>query len=288
MTTRRHSRPSGWSAGSTSAEPDPPIASGRTAEVFADGPDRVLKVLRPGFPDEQGEAEAAAAQLADRADIGAPHFLGATRVRGRFALIYERRDGISMLDRLVARPWQARRLGATLGTLHADMHAASAATLPDLGDAIRHAIRGAMTHAGDRAVDRALHRLDRLPSGSSLCHGDFHPGNVMLTGPGPVIIDWLTAASGPPAADVARTLFLLRDGHVPPGISALRRASIGLLRRQFSSAYLGAYRRRRPLDIPEVAAWRLPILVARLDEDIVDERDHVVRLIDQELASPER
>lgn len=245
----------------------------------------MLKVLRPGFPDALGEEEAIAAGLADRAQIGAPRFLGTTRVHGRFALIYERRNGISMLDRLIARPWHARRLGATLGRLHSDMHAVSAAGLPNLCDALRRAIGAAASHAGDEAVVRALDRVEHLPSGSSLCHGDFHPGNVMMTRSGPAVIDWLTAASGPPAADVARTLFLLRDGHVPSGTSALRRASIGLLRQRFSSAYLDAYRRRRALDMDEVRAWRLPILVARLEEDVADERDHLVGLVRQELAS---
>lgn len=273
------------SAGSTPAEPGDPIAVGRTAEVFAHGGDRVLKVLKPGFPDALGEEEAVAAAMADAAGIGAPRFFGTTRVDGRFTLIYERRDGPSMLERLIARPWMADRLGTTLGSLHAVMHQASAPELPDLGSAIRRAIRGAETHAGTDASARALARIEGLPAGDALCHGDFHPGNVMLGASGPAVIDWLTAGSGPPAADVARTLFLIRDGRSPPAASALRRRLIGLLRDRFSTGYLAGYRRRRALDLEEVAAWRLPILVARLDEGIEDERAHVRALIDDELAT---
>ena len=108
---------------------------------------------------------------------------------------------------------------------------------------------------------------------------------MVLSRSGPTAIDWLGAGSGPPAADVARTLFLLRDGHIPPEMAPLRRAMIGMLRRRFSGSYLDAYRRRRPLDLDEVVAWRFPILVARLDEGIEHERAHVRTLIEGELST---
>ena len=247
----------------------------------------MLKILRPGFPDTLGEEEAVAAAMADAAGVGAPRFFGITRVDGRIALIYERRDGPSMLERLIARPWLAHRLGTVLGELHATMHGSSAPRLPDLVAATREAIRGAEALAGADASARALDRIEGLPAGDSLCHGDFHPGNVVMSASGPAVIDWLTAGSGPPAADVARTLFLIRDGRIPPEAPRLRRRLIGLLRHRFSAGYLAGYQRRRALDLDEVTAWRLPILVARLDEGIEDERAHVRALIEGELATAE-
>ncbi len=261
------------------------IAEGRTAQVYAFGADRVIKVIRSGFPDALGEEEAAAARLADQASIGAPQFFGLTRVEGRAALIYERREGPSMMDQLGARPWQAGRLARTLGALHAAMHGTEAGSLPRLRDAVGAAIRRARPIAGEDAHDAAIARLERLPDGSALCHGDFHPGNVMLTVEGPAVIDWLTASSGPPAADVARTLLLLRGGAVPDGTPMMQRLRIGVLRRWFSNAYLRAYRATRPLAMPEVAGWRLPLLVARLDEGIETEREHLLRRIGEEMRA---
>ena len=266
-----------------SPQPGVPLATGRTADVYAWGEDRVVKVLRTGFPDELGEAEARAASLAGRAGIGAPAFFGPTRVEGRYGLVYERVDGDSMMAQLIARPWSVGRLAAVLGRLHAGMHEASGDALPPFRHEFVAALRGAARYAGDAATSAALGRVDALPDGSSLCHGDFHPGNVMMSASGPRAIDWIDASCGPPAADVARTLFLLRDGHLPRVLPLWRRVRIMLLRRRFVAGYLGAYRRRRPLDLDEVRAWRLPILVARLDEDIGPERDHLRRLIGEEL-----
>ncbi len=44
--------------------------------------------------------------------------------------------------------------------------------------------------------------------GHGVCHFDFHPSNVLVGTDGWVVIDWLTVAAGPAAADLARTLVL--------------------------------------------------------------------------------
>jgi aminoglycoside phosphotransferase (APT) family kinase protein len=261
------------------------IAEGRTAHVYAAGPHRIVKVLRPGFPDTLGEEEAAAARVADQAGVGAPRFFGMGRVDDCIALIYERRDGPSMMEQLGARVWRAGPLGATFGTLHAGLHGTPAASLPRFRDAVLAAVRRAEPIAGSGAHDAAIAQIERLPDGASLCHGDFHPGNVMLSASGPSVIDWLTASAGPPAADVARTLILLREGALPDGLPRTQRLRIGLLRRWFVGAYLRAYRHARPLDLGEVAGWRLPLLVARLDEGIEAERSHLLRRIGEEMGA---
>jgi hypothetical protein len=62
-------------------------------------------------------------------------------------------------------------------------------------------------------------RLDRVPAppelplppgrAGRLLHGDLHPGNVLLSDAGPVLIDWTNAASGPSAHDTATTWLVL-------------------------------------------------------------------------------
>src|SRR5262249_42867679 len=48
--------------------------------------------------------------------------------------------------------------------------------------------------------------LDRLPAGDRLCHGDYHPGNVLLGADRTAVIDWTGAVRGVAEADHARTL----------------------------------------------------------------------------------
>ena len=59
--------------------------------------------------------------------------------------------------------------------------------------------------------------LDSLPDGDRLCHGDFHPGNILRTDGEPVIIDWPNVTAGDPTADYVRTDLMMRMGSIPPG-----------------------------------------------------------------------
>jgi aminoglycoside phosphotransferase (APT) family kinase protein len=271
-------------ARSTAAALGPPMGLGRTAEVFRCGDGEVVKLLRPGFPDSVGESEAEVAALVARAAVRAPRFLGTTRIEGRFGLIYERLTGPSMLDGMSQRPWQIDRLAREFAYLHAAMHAASGDGLQDRKADLRRAIARAGEHLPNGAEAAALARLEALPDGDAICHGDMHPGNVIMTPSGAVVIDWMTARRGCPAGDVARTLFLMRDSAFPPAVPATQRLLVALARRRFSSVYLRHYRGLRPLDLDELAAWRLPVLAARLAEEIEAERAPVQAAIRRELA----
>ena len=260
-----------------------PIGIGRTAEVFAHGDDQVVKLLRPGIPEIVGEREARVAALVDGAGVAAPRFVGTTRIDGRFGLLYERLHGPSMLDQVARNPFAIDRLAGRFAALHLAMHAADGSGLLDQKTEMRRMIDRAGDLLPDLARSAALARLDALSAGRAICHGDMHPGNVLLTTRGPVVIDWMTSTCGSPAADVARTLFLLRDSGIPSYMPRLQRALVAGARRRFAGVYLRRYGTTGPVDA-DVVAWRLPVLAARLGEEIEEERPAVLALIDRELA----
>ncbi|MEI8334187.1 MAG: aminoglycoside phosphotransferase family protein [Chloroflexota bacterium] len=191
------------------------LGVGRTAEVFAHGDAEVVKLLRPGFPERLGEHEALVSALVADAVVGAPRFVGTTRIGGRFGLVYERLRGPSMLDRVARHPWEIDRAARRFAELHAAMHEANGTGLPDQKAEVARMIERAGPCLPEDARTAALARLAALPDGAAICHGDMHAGNVLVTPRGEVVIDWETASCGDPAGDVARTLFLLRFGSTP-------------------------------------------------------------------------
>ncbi len=64
--------------------------------------------------------------------------------------------------------------------------------LPSLRDLVRRKIDTAAELPVELA-DFALEKLDGLPDGDRLCHGDLHPGNLLLGRDGPAVIDWTDA-----------------------------------------------------------------------------------------------
>ena len=122
-----------------------------------------------------------------------------------------------------------------------------------------------------------MRELERLPSGDRLCHGDFHPANVLQGRAGPLIIDWTLAARGHPAADVARTRLLMLGGALPDDASPLLRGLARVGRRALFASYLRGYRRLRCLDFALVRRWEWVCAAARLSEGLEAEREALLR-----------
>jgi aminoglycoside phosphotransferase (APT) family kinase protein len=100
-----------------------------------------------------------------------------------------------------------------------------------------------------------------------LCHGDLHPGNVIMASDGPVIIDWFDASRGDQVADIARTSLLMSArSHGREGPSHLPGASRDALD-QARRSYLNAVS-----DLAsgpdDVRRWEAVVAVARLAEGI--------------------
>ncbi|MFW6183275.1 MAG: phosphotransferase family protein, partial [Chloroflexota bacterium] len=109
-----------------------------------------------------------------------------------------------------------------------------------------------------------LDALATMPAGERLCHGDFHPDNVILAKQEPVIIDWIDATCGNPLADVARTsIILLGEAHKTSNPWYQR-----VLLKQYHRRYLRAYFRLQPGGLTEYRAWRPIVAAARMNEGI--------------------
>ena len=75
----------------------------------------------------------------------------------------------------------------------------------------------------ERSLDGDLtDKVKRLPSGCNLCHGDFHPYNIIITSEkNAVIIDFANICKAPKEYDVARTFFLLKEAVTEKPIAEL-------------------------------------------------------------------
>ena len=125
----------------------------------------------------------------------------------------------------------------------------------------------------------ALEKLDSLPEDDKLCHGDFHPNNILLTLRGPVVIDWMDATRGSPLLDVARSTLLFGGGPLPPGLP--RGWLLRILQRRLYNQYLVHYIRLNPVGRQQLSEW-LPVAAAgRLDENIYFDEERLLSIARQ-------
>lgn len=255
------------------------IGKGRLAEVFAWGDRQVLKLFAAERDTAAIEAEARVSQVVHESGVPTPGIHGVVMVEGRRGIVYDRALGTSMLGQLSAKPWRLFTFGRMLAELHANVHKCHVDHLPSQRKQLERLIAQAELPTPQR--DIALARLRELPEGSALCHGDFHPDNILVNGDSPTIIDWTTACTGNPVADFARTSLILQLGAPHPSLSLWTRITIRVGRALFHRSYTKRYLRMRRLKPRDVQPWMLPIAVARLGQDVTAEHDKLVALIDQ-------
>lgn len=252
------------------AKLEKPFAFGRTAEVHSWKENRILKLFHEPFAEGHVQYEARVARAVQATGLPVPAVGEIVEVNGRMGIEYELVAGRTLMAEMAARPWRIATLSRLLAALHARLHEVGGIEgIPLQRERLERKIEEASgLSRGLRR--RALQHLQRMPQCDRLCHGDFHPGNVILSDKGPVIIDWIDVTLGNPLADVARTS-VLAEGELAsgPSLSWLVRVGLRLAHREYVRHYFQerpgkeAYRRWRPIvsaarmneGIEELEAW---------------------------------
>lgn len=176
------------------------------------------RVIRRRRAGAIGEAEVWAMRTARHHGYPVPEVF---RVDGS-DMEMERVDGDDLLALLARRPWRARRVARTLADLHL--------------------------------------RLRDIPvpdgAGDALVHGDLHPGNVVVTSAGPMVIDWENARTGPADTDAAIVWLLLTVADAD-GVPALLRPVVPVLRRAVLRRFLREVGTPSTTTVASVCAERL-------------------------------
>ncbi len=225
------------------------LGGGQVADVFEFGP-HAIKLYRTPEGKRSAFREAATLVALEGSGLSVPlvHQVGC--FDGRWGIVMSR----------APRTVRAFDDPAALASLHIRLHHRDGARLSSLKQKLADDIgRAEQLSPKDRST--LLAYLAHLPAGDRLCHGDFHPGNIMGNGEEPCIVDWVDATQGPPEADACRTYLLAL--HNMPGLA---------------EPYLGAYARQSGRRRDEILAWLPVVAAARLSENIAAEIDRLILL----------
>jgi aminoglycoside phosphotransferase (APT) family kinase protein len=258
-------------------EPGLLLGQGRSADIYAWGKRHVLKLYHAGWPMAMIEDEARISRQVAQTGLPVPAVGDVLTLEGRTGIVFQRVSGPTLVQDFATHPWTVLRSVCVFTDLHLAMHAQTLPDLPSQRQQLRRLIGEA--DVSETMRQEALQHLEDLPDGQMLCHSDYHPENVLMTRAGPVIIDWATATCGHPLADVARTSLLLQAGELPD--SPMAKWLLASARAVVHRAYLRRYLRQSRTRPEALAAWHLPIIVARLGEGIAEERDRMLRLLHQ-------
>ena len=257
-----------------------PIAG--TGNLYAWGEDQLVKLYGDDAPAGWVEHMARIDRALYEAGLPVPAAGEIIEIGGSLGLIYERIEGGSMAEGLLEMPEADSDMVVQLAHVFAEVHAQIhtyrdiQAEVPSQRHLLPTVIRRVAVLPPD-LKEATLKALDEMPDGDRLCHGDFHPYNVLMSPRGPVVIDWNNAHTGNPLEDVARSTLILSG--VP-----VSQPSYRSLIDQFNQAFLERYFQLRPGDPEQLVAWRPIVAAVRLSDNIPELQEWLLEQIRLGLA----
>jgi thiamine kinase-like enzyme len=108
-----------------------------------------------------------------------------------------------------------------------------------------------------------LTRLDGMPKHVKVCHGDFNPQNIIVSGGKMYVLDWVHASQGNASADAARTylLFALHD-------------------KKTADIYLDIFCKKSKTAKRYVETWLPIVAAAQLTKNKPEEKEFLMKWLD--------
>jgi len=236
------------------------LAAGNVAEVFEWG-SRVVKLYRSSARKSTAFREAAIHAAVEAMALPVPAVWGVLEIGGRWGIVVDCVKGRSFAERMREDASLIPECLQALARLHARIHGQPARQLGNLKSKLATNIAG--TGLLDEPLKQILlGRLADMPDGDCLCHGDFHPINVLGQNSLPMVIDWPDACRGDPAADVCRSYLLLK-----------------LHAKDIAEPYLDAYCGITNTPRANILDWLPYVAAARLAEDVPDDWARLLEIV---------
>ena len=185
------------------------VGQGATTKIYRDGITAIK--LYENAPPNEAENEADRQRFAINAGLPVPAVFAIRRLEnGNVALDMEYVDGKPLIHQGMNKIERKEAIG-TLVELQCRVHQINASGLPKQSQWLSQRIKHS-SFLSDEDKNRLLTLLSELDVGKeNLCHGDFHPLNVLYDGEKHWIIDWVNATAGSPFADACRTYLIFKQ-----------------------------------------------------------------------------
>ncbi|MEO3944712.1 GNAT family N-acetyltransferase [Gorillibacterium sp. CAU 1737] len=184
------------------------IGTGNTATIYLEQ-GSVVKLFHAEAAEGEAEQEAKKQRIAYRLEIPVPEVMDLITIDERQAIRMEHVAGPTLGEQMLQESSTARDVLTLAVDMQNRVHEADAPELPLLTERLTQKIGW----ANGLSPSQKEELLRRMPVGGAqkLLHGDFHVFNVVQTEQGLVVLDWVDATAGEPAADLCRSYLLYHE-----------------------------------------------------------------------------
>lgn len=256
------------------------IAEGGQALVYEIDDQKVLRVLRRREDERLLHIEAESMKTLFKQGIPVPEIFGITEADGKPALIMERINGASMMEIIQRNPFKTWRTGKELAELHIKLAGCKA---PEEMITSLHRARYILeknTFLNKEQKDFISSLIGGLQDGEELLHGDFHPGNILVSCGRFYIIDWMGASKGSIVSDAAHSFLIMKNVPRIPGISGFKFTAMRIIGSILAKSYLKKMRERLNFDMAVFSKWMCVMAAERTFYGHPNEKSTLIRFIE--------
>ena len=182
------------------------IAVRNSKTLYRDG-DLCIKVFDESFSKADILNEALNTARVEETGLNIPKVIEVCKVDGKWAIVTEYIEGKTLASIMEEDPDNIDKYLEMFVDLQIEVQSHTCQNLNKLRDKMNRNIGEAELDATTRYDLRT--RLEAMPKHKKLCHGDFNPSNIIVTGDGRLyVLDWAHATQGNASADAARTYLL--------------------------------------------------------------------------------
>lgn len=214
------------------------VGSGNTANIYEWDSDKIIKLFHEGYPEQSIRKEYNNAKKIEKKHLSMARAYELIYYNHRLGIIYDKIDGESLIEWLF-RTEDYQGCASYMSALHKTILTHKAVGVPSYKVLLAEQISN-RDNLPIQDKLYALHLLEHLPNGNVLCHGDFHPGNILLKNGKAVLIDYQDVCTGDEKYDIAQTLYLLEESNLPSEIvlDEINLAQLQELRHNLAEIYL--------------------------------------------------
>ena len=240
------------------------IASGFTADIFLIDNTKVLKLYFEGWDVNFIKNEYYVNDLIRSYSINAPETYEMITIGNRTGIIFQKLENITMKDMMKQNKNNSFGFARTLAQEHYRVNCAADTKngLKEQKDTYKEIIES-RTSLDRLQKDKLIHLLKALPEDNKICHGDFHPLNLLYDNNKIYIIDWVGALRGNPFADVAGSYIIIKimGLETEKNLSFFRGMVSSILISKFAKTYLKEYVKISSCSIRDIMNW-IPVRAA--------------------------
>lgn len=182
------------------------ISSRETASVYKVG-NTAVKIFNPKHPISEVLNEALNTARVEETGLNIPKILEVSKIDNKWAITTDFIEGKTISKLMEENPDKIEYYINLMVDLQISINEKKCPLLNRLKEKMTKQIN-ILDELDNNRKYELLTRLEGMPRHYKLCHGDFNPSNIILSGDKVYILDWVHAAQGNASADVARTYLL--------------------------------------------------------------------------------